>query len=39
MFEVAYTFHTQPSELRAMRVGDLLRWHDGARYIHKQRQG
>lgn len=39
MFEVAHTFHTQPSELRVMRVGELLRWHEGARYIHKRLQG
>jgi Phage P2 GpE len=39
MEEVAYTFHFQPSELERMKVSQLLKWHNGARNIHKKLQG
>jgi len=35
--EIAFTFHFQPSELKAFKMPELIRWHNAARRINKQR--
>jgi hypothetical protein len=39
MEEVAFTFHFQPSELDAMTVSKLLKWHKGVSRIQAKING
>lgn len=39
MEEVAFTFHFQPSELEAMTVSRLLKWHRGVGRIQEKLNG
>jgi len=39
MEEVAFTFHFQPSELDAMTLSKLLKWHKGAGRIQAKLNG
>lgn len=37
--EIAFIFHFQPSELKALNISELKRWHKAARRINKQMYG